>query len=122
MKTPTVMKIIEIVGSPFCVSAVDGQKVFSHISQLLGQGQDIVLSFEGVERLTSAFLNVAIGQLYGRYNEELLRKHLTAEEISEYDITLLRRVVSTAKLYFKNPDRFNRIQRDVMGDPEDASG
>ena len=32
------------------------------------------------------------------------------------DLALLKRVVENAKLYFKNPQRFNQAIREVLGD------
>ena len=66
--------------------------------------------------LTAAFLNAAIGQLYGRFNEERIRSLLKVEDMQPDDIALLKRVVDTAKLYFKDPVRFEEAVREDPGD------
>ena len=36
------------------------------------------------------------------------------------DIALLKRVVETAKRYFKDPERFEQASRDALEDDDDA--
>jgi hypothetical protein len=115
------IKIYEIVGDSFCVSADDGEKVYDQIVMALEKKMKLQISFANVQRLTSAFLNVAIGQLYGKYTSEVLRSHLTVSEIIADDSALLTRVIETAKQYYANPERFTKIQEEVLGEEENVS-
>ena len=88
---------------------------------LSGRTGHVVLSFLNVSTLTSAFLNTAVGQLYGEFDENHIRELLKAEDMEAEDRALLKRVVDTAKLYFKDPERFNRAVRETLeGDEDDA--
>lgn len=118
MDKPITLKIYEIVGSEFCVAADDGQKVHDQIVRALQNNLKVRISFINIERLTSAFLNVAIGQLYGEFPEELLRSNLSVTDIESDDLDLLKRVIDTAKLYFKDPERFKIIRDRVIGEEE----
>ena len=114
------LKIYEVVGSEFCVAADDGQKVYDQIALALNKDLHVQISFVNVKRLTSAFLNVAIGQLYGEFHEDILRTHLSVIDMDADDGELLKRVIETAKSYFKDPARFNRVRDHVLGEKEDA--
>ncbi|MGD0960208.1 MAG: STAS-like domain-containing protein [Methylomonas sp.] len=119
MTTLLELSLYEIVGSPLCVASGDGQKVFDRLVLALKEGRNVVLSFHNVTTLTSAFLNAAIGQLYGEFNEEQIRKHVQVRDMQADDLALLKRVVETAKAYFKDPRRFESAIREVLGDEND---
>src|ERR1043165_1095013 len=102
MADEIVVRVFDIVGSPLCVSADDGQAVHDKIAPLLRDNRKVVVSFERVETLISAFLNAAIGQLYGEFPEERIRELLSVRDMTSEDLTILKRVVDNAKVYFKN--------------------
>lgn len=120
MKTDLEISVYEIVGNPVCVASGDGQKVFDRLAVALKEGRKVKLSFHHVNMLTSAFLNAAIGQLYGTFNEEQIRSLLEVDMQPE-DLELLKRVVDIAKLYFKDPAKFNQAVRQVSEDDNDES-
>jgi hypothetical protein len=57
--------------------------------------------------LISVFLNVAIGQLYGSFSEDIVRSQLKVEGLSSDDMELLKRVVDNAKKYYSNKDSYD---------------
>ena len=116
-----VLSLYEIVGSPLCVASDDGQKVFQRVAAALKEGQNVTLSFRNVSALTSAFLNAAIGQLYGAFSEEQIRSLLKVQDMEQDDLALLKRVVETAKQYFKDPKQFDRVVRETLGDESDGA-
>jgi hypothetical protein len=123
MAEPITISVFEVVGSSLCVASDDGQKVHDQIDTAFKQGRRVVLSFRNVEGLTSAFLNAAVGQLYGAHTEDFIRANLTVADMAVEDLALLKRVVDTAKLYFKNPQRFVDAVRDATGEtPDEPSG
>src|SRR5690554_1613932 len=75
MKTVTV-PIASIVGGGICVSASDGHRVYGEIAKHVAAGDRVVLSFSGITRMTTAFLNAAVGQLYSEFSEQDIRARL----------------------------------------------
>ena len=120
MRREIAISIFEVVGSPLCVASGDGQKVYERLASVLDQESGAALSFHNVDMLTSAFLNTAIGQLYGKFTEERIRASLKVVDMEPEDVALLKRVVETAKRYFRDPERFEQASRDAMetGDDE----
>ena len=118
MTNPVIVRIFDIVGGPLCVSADDGQRVHDKIVPLLRDGTPVVLSFEQVETLISAFLNAAIGQLYGEFPEDRIRELVSVRDMDEEDQAVLKRVVDNAKTYFKAPKEFDQAWKEEVGDEE----
>ena len=115
------VSVFEVVGSRLCVASDDGQRVYDQIAAAFRQGRKVRLSFLNVETLTSAFLNAAIGQLYGpEFGEERVKANLEITDMAPEDVDLLKRVVETAKQYFKDPERFEAIVRDATRESNDA--
>ena len=108
------LSIFEIVGSPLCVASSDGQKVCDRLEAALKERRNVMLSFRNITTLTSAFLNAAIGQLYGKFSEEDIRALLNVQDIQQDDLALLKRVVETAKQYFKDPKKFDQALRETL--------
>ena len=116
MQKELTISIFEVVGSPLCVASSDGQKIYDRLAAALKEGRSTTLSFHNVSTLTSAFLNAAIGQLYGHFSEEQIRSLLKVTDMEPDDLALLKRVVETAKQYFKDPQKFNQAVRDELED------
>ena len=116
MQKNITISIFEAVGSPLCVASSDGQKVYDRLSVALQENRSVALSFHNVTTLTSAFLNAAVGQVYGDFSEKKIRSLLTVKDMEPDDLFLLKRVVDTAKQYFKDPQKFEQAARDTMED------
>jgi len=118
MTEPIVVRVFDIAGGPICVSAEDGQRIHDKIAPLLREGKKVALSFEQVDTLISAFLNAAIGQLYGEFPEERIRDLLSVRDMEQDDLVVLQRVVENAKAYFKEPKKFDQAWKEEVGDEE----
>jgi hypothetical protein len=114
MKNPVInISIANVIGDVYGVEAGEGQKIFELIKKALAEERKVVLSFLNMEILTSAFLNTAIGQLYKDYSEEMIKENLQVENISESGKIILKRVVDTAKLFYKDKNAFARFQKSI---------
>lgn len=104
----TTISIVNTIGDVYGVEAEDGQKVFELIVKAFSDNKKVTLSFQNIEMLTTAFLNTAVGQLYKDYQEQHIRENLKVSDISESGKVALKRVVDTAKLYYKDPEALKR--------------
>ncbi|MDA3884244.1 MAG: STAS-like domain-containing protein [Candidatus Delongbacteria bacterium] len=114
------LKIYNIVGSQLCVEAEDGQKVYDFIKKGLNEGKRIVLSFQNVEMITTAFLNTAVGQLYRDYPEEQIKSSLEVINLEPDDAQRIKRVTDTAKAFYKDRDKqLRKSIDDILGEGDD---
>jgi len=113
------LRIIEAAGSNFCVAACDGQKVHDIIVDAFRKNRRVELSFAENDELTPAFLNAAVGQLYGTFPAEIIEKNLSFTDLDPEDEAVLKRVMERAKGYFEHAYSCRKALRDVIGG-EDA--
>ncbi|WP_184549597.1 STAS-like domain-containing protein [Mucilaginibacter sp. FT3.2] len=83
-----------------------GYPIHDAIKQALDKKELVYLDFNGMELMTTAFLNAVIGKLYSEFTSEYLNTYLKIKYISQSDVVLLKKVIDTAKLYFANPEAF----------------
>ena len=85
--------IFNIVGQKDCTLPEDGDKVFNSLKRALEENKKIVISFQNVEKLTTAFLNNAIGKQLtcifvdtGLLRKDEAKKHLKILAIETEDM------------------------------------
>ena len=110
------IKIVNVIGDVYGVEAEDGQKVFDLVIKAFDDKKQVTLSFQNIEMLTTAFLNTAIGQLYKDYSEVFVKENLKVSDVSESGKVALKRVVDTAKLYYKDPEALKRSIDEITED------
>lgn len=94
----TTIFVFTVVGKSYCTEPEDGQKVYRLIEKILKNSpKKIKLSFLSVKLLTSAFLHMAIGQLYKDFDNEVIKNALSVENIQPEDKNLLKKVIDNAK-------------------------
>ncbi|AKB77795.1 hypothetical protein MSHOH_1312 [Methanosarcina horonobensis HB-1 = JCM 15518] len=113
------IKIIEAAGINCCVAACDGQKVHDKVADAFSKNRKVELSFSETDELTPAFLNAAVGQLYGTFQAALIEKNLSFTDLDPEDEVILKRVMERAKGYFEHAYSCRKALRDVIGG-EDA--
>jgi hypothetical protein len=111
------LRITEIIGSSICVSVEDATRLHDAIVDSFKRGDAVSLSFAGIGRLTTAFLNAAIGQLYNEYSEDQVRAQLLPpRDATPVQLELLKKVVDNAKRFFADQARISGIIADTRGD------
>jgi hypothetical protein len=109
----TNINVANVIGDVYGVEADEGQKMYALVKKAFAEDHKVVLSFLNIEMLTPAFLNTAVGQLYKDYSEEKIKENLRVENISTSGKVILKRVVDTAKLFYKDPETFQKLQKRI---------
>ncbi len=118
MSELVLLRVCEVVAGPRCVDTADGQRVHDKIAPLLRNDTRVVLSFDGISLVIAAFLNAAIGQIYGEFPEERVDSLLEVRNLLPVFQTTLDKSREWSKAYVRDPERFKRSIREVMGDEE----
>lgn len=101
------VNIKELINSDTALTPDTGSIVFSLLDKALISKEIIELDFNGIEVITSAFLNAAIGQLYSKFKSDELNEYLKVKNLAVEDRALLRKVISRAKEYFNDQKALN---------------
>jgi aspartokinase len=110
------VELARVVGGSSCVSSDDGHAVYQRIARSLAAQSEVVISFAGIEDVTTAFLNAAIGKLYGEFSEADIRALLRVENAEPDHLALLKRVVDRAKDFFRDPPVYEAAVRAGIGE------
>ena len=97
------MKILvkELIGSR-CILKDDGQKIFSIISPLLTDDEQVTLDFTEVTLFASPFFNFSIGQLISIITEERLKSNLHIENLDPIGRNVMGKVIENATKFHNN--------------------
>ncbi|HZY35617.1 MAG TPA: STAS-like domain-containing protein [Mucilaginibacter sp.] len=108
--------IKDYLGGNTALAPSKGYPIHDVIKGALDKQQIVYLDFEGMELMTTAFLNAVIGKLYSEFTSEDLNNFLKIKNISQSDIILLKKVIDTAKLYFRDPQTFDDYMKKTFKD------
>ncbi|MFH0893514.1 MAG: STAS-like domain-containing protein [Bacteroidota bacterium] len=101
-----VIRVFDEVGGDSAISVDDGDALFKKIDNAIEKNLIVILDFQNITLIITAFLNAAIGQLYSKYTSEQLKGKLELENIKPEDVHLFKKVIESAKAYFANPEDF----------------
>lgn len=96
------------------VTPDEGELIFKKLYECFSEGSKVVLDFSGVEMMTTAFLNVAIGNLYKSYSSEQIKELLELKGLTAISARQIKKVTDTAKLFYRDEDKFNEEVDDVL--------
>ena len=111
-----IIRIFDEVSGDAAISVDDGDKIFKKIDAAITNRLEVVLDFQNINLIITAFLNACIGQLYSKYSSEELQQFLKLENVSPDNNHLFVKVIKRAKEYFENPEDFNKSIDEVLGD------
>lgn len=104
--------IVDSVG----ITPEEGQPIYQMIVDNLKQQNPVCLDFAGIDMLTTAFLNVVIGNLYKDYSSEDLKGLLTFENLDAATARRIKKVTENAKSFYRDQASFtNNIESVLNG-------
>ena len=112
----TIIKLNNYLTLNSGVTPEEGTTVYNSIIEAFKKGEMVTLDFEGVDMLTTAFLNVVIGDLYKDYSSEKLKSMLFLVNYSEPTAKRIKKVTDNAKLFYKDESPYKKEVEEVLND------
>lgn len=94
-------KVIDIISSVTADDDDKGNKVFAEIIELSKEHNNIVVDFNGIELVNTAFLNNAIGRLFNREEFDLSKCRVKVGNMNEVMMDLLRESIELARQKYR---------------------
>jgi hypothetical protein len=118
MSEPILIRVTDLINSPRAVDAADGERVFMEVCPLLKASQKVQLSFDGITMVITAFLNAAVGKLYGEMPEERIDDLLEVSHLRDAFRPALDKSIQWSKAYFENRERMEQAIKEELPDEE----
>lgn len=94
------IKIRDYVASNRALTLDEGDAVRNVIEPFLKDGKAVDLDFNGIEDVATAFLNTAIGRLYGEFPQSAIRRLLTVSALNTGAQRSLEKVLENAQRFY----------------------
>ena len=107
MSNEIVIGVSERIGSKRAISNTGAECVYEQICGIIDRKGVVVLDFAGIELIVTAFLNTAIGKLYGKYDEAKIEASLRFHNLDNDDMEMVSEVKKRAKSFFADTRGFS---------------
>ena len=113
------ISVQEILGTNSATIRDHGLKIYELAKNGLKENQKILISFDGINIVISSFLNASIGKLYGDFPFDKVDKKVKIDGLDKDDMELLLdTVIPSAKEYYSDRQKIEKIEKSVMGTHE----
>ena len=109
------INIFESIGGDGAISVDDGELIYTKMEKALDHDAILILDFNHIKLITTAFLNAAIGQMYGKYDASFIKDRLRLENVEKEDLSTFKKVTNRAKQYFADRKAFEESVNNQLG-------
>ena len=108
--------VSNIIDKELATFVDDGILLHKEIKKYLDKNEKVIVDFSNIKMVISAFLNAAIGKLYGDFQYNVIENNLEIIGLDEDDEELLNDVViQNAKSFFEKKDKIANIENKIIG-------
>lgn len=109
-----ILKINDYITCNKGITPDEGEVIFNMLVKSFTSNERVLLDFQGVEMLTTAFLNVMIGNLYKDYSSDQLKEFLDFVNLTEGIASRIKKVTANAKLFYRDEEKYNKTIDSVI--------
>ena len=110
----TTIKLNDFISCKKGITPDDGEPIYNAIMDSFKNNRSVILDFDGVEMMTTAFLNVVIGNLYKDYSSDQLKSLLDFSNLPASIAIRIKKVTDNAKLFYKDQEKYTKIIEGVI--------
>ena len=100
--------------SNYCEDSADGEKVYSMLKEVVSDGNSARLSFEGIELVIAAFLNIAVGQLFKDFESDYVHSHLSPQDLHDDYQTLWMKTMHHTPHYYPHREEMDKCISNII--------
>jgi len=101
------LNIKEAIGSDYAASSDKAEIIAKLIRTSLNNNEKIVISFKDINVVLTAFLNIAIGDLYRDYTKEKIESSISFIDCNENIKRSIELTKETAEKFYRNKKNGN---------------
>ncbi len=109
------IKLFELVGEK-AIEPNKGEEIGNIIKENIQKGNNVEVDFTDITSILSMFLNPAIGDLYGFFSEEEIKRSLKVKNVPNEYLEMFASVINRAKNYYKDSKRKSANLDEVLKD------
>lgn len=99
----TMIKVKDFLNTPMAVSTDKAELIFNECKSIIEDGENVDINFEDIKLVITAFLNIAIGKLYGlNINDETIDKRLKFTNTTPSIEKMIDKVILNSKKFYSN--------------------
>lgn len=117
----TMIRVRDFLNTEMAVSTDKAELVFIECKNAIEKGEIVEINFEEIKLVITAFLNIAIGKLYGLDIEDAkIDKYLNFSNASPAIKSMIEKVILNSKKFYSNRSegekKNNYLNKSIDGD------
>lgn len=115
------IEIKKYIVTSMAVSSERAEPIFTDIKEALLQGKNVIVDFSGVKLVITAFLNIALGKLYGveEFSKEFIEAAVRFKNTNESIEEMINEVKANSLIFYSNREE-GRRRNEILNDTIDG--
>lgn len=105
------IEIVQLIGSEYSITEEDGALVANEVVAVLQRGDDVALSFQEVEMMTTPFIRALVAPLLEGFLDKEPYARFTMTKIGAGDLARIKFVINDMELRLRDPENYDRARQ-----------
>ena len=100
------IKVSDYISCNKGITPDEAEPIYQKEMEVFKNGNTVILDFSDIELITTAFLNVLVGNLYKDFTSEQLRNMIQFSNITEIIARRIKKVTDNAKAFYSDQESY----------------